>query len=288
MGKVFVIDVGKCTGCLCCVVACKDEYVANDWNPYSEPQPEYGAFWMRVDAQERGTNPKVKVTYTPTPCMHCDNAPCIKACPVNAITKRPDGIVLIDPNICNGCRPFGVESLCMQACPYNVIYFNNELGIAQKCTFCAHLLDEPNWKYGPRCYDACPAEAIVFGEENEPKIKELVNKAEVLYPEYNAKPRVYYLNLPKPFISGCIVDTEAEEVIVNAKVTAIDLYTSEKLEAYTDEFGDFWLRNLDRNHRYLIKIEKEGYKPKILGIYSPKQDINLKVINLGKEVTIKT
>jgi len=282
LGKVLVVDVAKCIGCLSCVVACKDEFVTNDWTPYSKPQPEYGAFWIKVDAQERGTTPKVKVTYTPILCMHCDNAPCIKACPVKAITKRADGIVLIEPNRCNGCRLLETGPLCMKACPYEVIYFNEQLGIAQKCTFCAHLLDDPNWKYGPRCYDACPIEAIVYGDENEPRIKELISKAKVLHPEYNAQPRVYYLNLPQPFITGCVVDLDLKEVIVNAKVTAIDLYTSEKHEVYTDDFGDFWLKDLKWNHRYLIEIEKEGYKKKTLGIYLTKQDLNLQVINLSR------
>jgi ferredoxin len=156
------------------------------------------------------------------------------------------------------------------------------LGIAQKCTFCAHLLDDPNWSYGPRCYDACPIEAILYGEESDPKIRELINRAKTLYPEYNAQPRVYYLNLPQPFITGSLVDPDLKEVIANAKVTAIDLYTSEKLEAYTDEFGDFWLKNLKWNHRYLVEIEKEGYRKKTLGIYITKRDLNLQIINLRR------
>jgi Fe-S-cluster-containing dehydrogenase component len=282
MGKALVIDVGRCIGCLSCVVACKDEFVNNDWTPYSKPQPEYGAFWIKVDAKERGTAPKVKVTYTPILCMHCDNAPCIKACPVKAITKRADGIVLIEPNRCNGCKPLDTGPLCMKACPYEVIYFNEQLGVAQKCTLCAHLLDDPNWRYGPRCYDACPIEAIIYGDENEPRIKELMSKAKVLHPEYNTQPRVYYLNLPQPFITGCVVDTDLKEVVVKAKVTAVDLYTSEKHETYTDEFGDFWLKDLKWDHRYLLEIEKEGYKKKTLGIYVTKHDLNLQIINLSK------
>jgi Fe-S-cluster-containing dehydrogenase component len=91
MRRILVIDVEKCIGCMSCVVACKDEFVANNWNPYSKPQPEHGHFWVKVDTIERGTIPKVKVTYTPILCMHCDNPPCIKACPVDAIVKRKDG-----------------------------------------------------------------------------------------------------------------------------------------------------------------------------------------------------
>jgi Fe-S-cluster-containing dehydrogenase component len=283
MGKVFIIDLERCTGCMSCVIACKDEFVANDWSPYSKPQPDYGHFWMRVDALERGTTPKVKVTYTPVPCMHCDNAPCIRACPANAIVKRNDGIVWINPNKCDGCKELENKFLCLKACPYNAIYVNNELGIAQKCTMCIHLLEDPNWKYGPRCYSACPTEAIIYGDENDPKVKELIGRAELLHPQYNSKPRVYYLNMPRPFIGGCVVDPAEKEVIIDATVTAIDLQTGDQHETRTDDFGDFWLKNLIWNHRYLVKVEKEGYGKKIIGVYTTEKDVNIGVINLSKK-----
>lgn len=282
MGKVIIIDVGKCVGCDSCVIACKDEFVGNDWSPYSKPQPEYGHFWMRLDKVERGSTPKVKVTYIPRPCMHCDSPPCVRACPVKAIKKRDDGIVLIDPVKCNGCE--GLPSkLCMDACPYEAIFFNEDLRIAQKCTMCAHLLDDPQWKYGPRCYDVCPTGAIIYGDENDPKIKELLAKAEVLKPELNTKPRVYYVNLPRPFIAGCVVDPEEKEVIIGAKVTALELNTGQVYEVFTDEFGDFWFTNLKWNHAYLLKVEKEGYKEKVLGVYKTDKDINVGDIFLEKQ-----
>jgi len=280
--KVMIIDIGKCTGCMSCVIACKDEFVENDWSPYSKPQPDHGHFWMKVNVQERGSIPKVKVTYIPTPCMHCDNPPCAKVCPTNAIVKRDDGIVLIDPDKCDGCKSVGTKPLCIDACPYGAIYYNEELNIAQKCTLCAHLLDDPNWKYGPRCYDVCPIEAIVFGDEDDPKIKELLKNAQVLNPEFGTKPRVYYLNLPKPFIGGCIVDPEAKEVVIGAKVTALDLYTGAKYETYTDEFGDFWFKDLEWNHKYLLKVEKEGYKEKVIGVYTTDKDVNVGDVFLAK------
>jgi len=171
MGKVLIIDAGNCTGCTSCVIACKDEYVANDWSPYSKPQPEYGHFWMKLDKMERGSTPRVRVSYRPHLCMHCDNPPCVGACPVNAIEKRNDGIVLIDPVVCNGCKQLP-SKLCMDACPYGVIYFNDDLGIAQKCTFCAHLLDDQGWKLGPRCYDMCPVDGVMtYGDDDDPRIK---------------------------------------------------------------------------------------------------------------------
>src|SRR4030042_433526 len=144
MAKAFAIDISICNGCYCCQIACKDEHVANDWTPYAKPQPDTGQFWLKQNEFVRGTVPKVKMHYLPILCMHCDEAPCIPACPIEgAIYKRDDGLVIIDPVKCTGCRN------CVDACPYHVIFFNEDLNIAQKCTGCAHLLadgwKEPRW-----------------------------------------------------------------------------------------------------------------------------------------------
>jgi len=268
MGKVMVIDISKCNGCYLCQIACKDEHVDNDWSPYAKPQPDTGHFWLKIEEMERGTTPKVKVTYIPILCMHCDNAPCISVCPVKAVVKRPDGLVIIDPTKCNGCKE------CIPACPYHVIYFNDKLNIAQKCTGCAHLVDgkDPLLTI-PRCVDVCPFDAILFGEEEE--LKELIAKAEVLKPEHGTKPRVYYLNLPKPFIAGTVYDPDIDECLEGAKVTAIDEKTGKTYETITDEFGDFWLTNLEWNHSYTIKIEKEGYNTWTLEGVKTEKDVNL-------------
>ena len=85
MGKVLVIDLNICNGCYNCQVACKDEHVANDWSPIAKPQPDTGQFWNKVTDLERGQVPKVKVTYMHSICQHCDDAPCIPACNVEAI-----------------------------------------------------------------------------------------------------------------------------------------------------------------------------------------------------------
>ena len=115
MKKAFVIDLSKCNGCYCCQVACKDEHVNNDWSPYAKPQPDTGQFWLGITEMERGSVPKVMVTYIPKLCMHCNDAPCMKDCKVDAIYRRKDGMVIIDPVKCTGCR------LCLDACPYDVI-----------------------------------------------------------------------------------------------------------------------------------------------------------------------
>ena len=164
-----MIDLSICNGCHNCQISCKDEHVANDWSPYAKPQPDTGQFWNKVINLERGTVPKVQVTYHHTICQHCENAPCMEACPQNAIYRRPDGIVIIDPEKCRG------NQLCMEACPYeNVIYFNDDANIAQKCTFCAHLIDR-GWTE-TRCSDACPTGAFTFGDEDDPKIKEKIGR----------------------------------------------------------------------------------------------------------------
>ena len=274
MGKVLVIDVAECVGCYCCQIVCKDEHVGNDWSPYAKPQPDTGHFWLKIDEKERGTIPKVKVTYIPVLCMHCDNAPCIPACPQNAIVKRGDGVVLITPDKCDGCR------LCLDACPYGVIYYNTELKIAQKCTLCTHLLDR-GWKE-TRCVGICQREAMLLGEENDPKIKALLEKAEVLHPEYGTKPRVYYLNLPKPFIAGTIVDPSTRECLEGAKITATDLVEGVRYQTTSDEFGDFWIKDLKWGHRYLIEVSKEGYASKKVGVAHTDKDINLGTIALLK------
>jgi Fe-S-cluster-containing dehydrogenase component len=106
--------------------------------PYAKPQPDTGQFWLKMNEIERGTKPKVKVSYIPVLCQHCDDAPCIAACPQSAISRRDDGLVIIDPKKCTGCR----NCLNVEACPYNgIIYFNENFNIAQKCTGCAHLAD---------------------------------------------------------------------------------------------------------------------------------------------------
>jgi tetrathionate reductase subunit B len=131
MAKAFVIDVGRCCGCYNCQLACKDEHVDNDWTPYARPQPETGQFWLNVEENVCGTIPKVKMHYVPTLCNHCEKAACIEACPNGAISTRDDGLVIIEPEKCEGgggCRA------CVAACPYGAIYFNEELGLAQKCT----------------------------------------------------------------------------------------------------------------------------------------------------------
>ncbi len=266
MGKVLVIDLDICNGCYNCQVACKDEHVGNDWSPIAKPQPDTGQFWTKVHDKVRGQVPKVKVTYMHSICQHCDDAPCIPACNVNAIYRRDDGAVIIDPDKCRG------NQLCISACPYeDVIYFNDSLNIAQKCTFCAHLLDD-GWSE-PRCVDACPTGAFTFGEEED--LAELIAKAEPLKPGLDVKPRVYYIGLPKRFIAGAVFDSEADECTEGATVTLTDAATGKSLTATTDGYGDFWFHQVEPAV-YTVLVEKNGYLAEKLGPVDATQiDVNV-------------
>jgi Fe-S-cluster-containing dehydrogenase component len=264
--KVFVVDLSICNGCYNCQFVCKDEHAGNDWTPYAKPQPEIGQFWVKVDERVHGTVPKVKVSYRPHLCMHCDNAPCMSACPAGAIKKREDGLVVASPEKCTGCRN------CVDACPYSAIYFNEDLNIAQKCTGCAHLLDS-GWTE-PRCVDACPTLALRFMDEDD--ARDLIAKAEVWKPELkdSVHPRVYYLNVPKKFIAGTVYDPVEEEVIIGAACTLTEAGSDRKYKVTTDNYGDFWFEGLP-DGRFSLEI-KAGGKVKVFdSLDTAGADINL-------------
>ena len=274
MGKVMVINYDICNGCYNCQIACKDEHVANDWSPIAKPQPDTGQFWNKIFDNVRGQVPKVKVTYEHSICQHCDDAPCITACNAGAIYKRDDGVVIIDPDKCRG------NMMCIAACPYeNVIYYNEALNIAQKCTFCAHLLDS-GWNE-PRCVDACPTGAFTFGEEAD--LKDLISKSEPLKSELaHVKPRVYYIGLPKKFIAGALFEQASEKCAEGATITATNNETGDKFQAKSDSYGDFWLKDL-KDGIYTLLIEKPGYLPQKFGpVDVTKKDINVGDIPIWK------
>jgi tetrathionate reductase subunit B len=267
--KVFVIDLNRCNGCHNCQIVCKDEHVGNDWTPIAKPQPDIGQFWIELTERVRGTVPKVKVAYRPNLCMHCDNAPCMEACKYEgALYKRDDGLVIVDPEKCTGCR------LCVDACPYEgAIWFNEDLNIAQKCTGCAHLLDD-GWTE-PRCADACPTLAIKFMDEIE--AKKLIAEAEVWTPKFKtkAKPRVYYLGLPKKFIAGTVYDPDEEEVIIGATCTLTPARGKAKAQTVkTDSYGDFWFEDLP-DGKFSLEIKKGRKVQTFKGLNTAAADINL-------------
>lgn len=199
----MVIDLRRCIGCHTCAIACK-----------LENNVPMGLFWNRVltrggpglDIPE-GSYPYLKREYLPVACQHCENAPCVKVCPVGATYKDPDGRVLIKYDRCIGCR------YCMTACPYNARVFNwqeplripghsygsqgvpdRKRGVVEKCSFCQQLVDAGG---EPFCVTCCPARARKFGDLNDPEseVSRLLRErpAERLLEDRGTRPQVYYL-----------------------------------------------------------------------------------------------
>lgn len=261
----MVIDVAHCIGCYNCFIACKDEHCGNDHSPYAAAQPLTGQTWMNVIETQRGQYPKVKVDYTAIPCMHCDDAPCVAASRDGAVYKRADGIVIIDPVKAKGQKEL------VNRCPYRVIFWNEESQLPQKCTFCAHLLDA-GWKE-PRCVEACPTGALVFGDLDDPNsaISKLLasTETEVLHPEFGLNEKVRYIGLPKSFIAGCVVLGDIDECAKGATVTLEELDvdgnpTGAKQTKVTDGFGDFEFDGLPANTKYKLTVSMAGYKDQVL------------------------
>ena len=260
----MIIDVAKCHDCNNCFLACKDEYVENDFPPYSIAQPWHGHRWMNIMRKERGQYPKVDVAYLPVPCMHCDDAPCINVAEQDSVYKRPDGIVIIDPEKATGNKNL------IESCPYGVIWWNEEKDVPQKCTFCAHLLDD-GWRE-PRCVQACPTGALKFISTEESKMKAMINSEglEVYLPKYQTNSRVYYKNLYRYtscFVAGSIALQDTDECAEGAAITLTNGSTSVVGKAETNNYGDFKIDNLEEGSgEYTLEITFEGYEPKILAI----------------------
>lgn len=263
--KVLLVDINKCNGCYNCQIACKDEHVGNAWPPVAKPQPDTGHFWLKVTDVVQGSVPKVRVRYTIELCQHCGEAPCLTACKAGAIYRRADGIVVIDPERCTGSRN------CLYTCPYGAVYFNAGLNIAQKCTMCAHLLDQ-GWKE-PRCVDACPTGALTFGEETD--LAPLLAGAEPLKPALGTRPRVYYKGWPdRFFVAGAVYDPDADEVLMGARVELTNQATGATAAATTDLFGDFWFERQEPG-TYQLRITMDPYAGVLLPDIAVTGDTNI-------------
>ena len=148
----LIVDVAECTNCNLCALACQDEYVGNDWPGVAAEMPKHGHRWIDIKRKERGQPPIVDVAYVPVMCQHCDDAPCMQAAKDGAVTKRADGIVIIDPVKAKG------QKQIVDACPYGAVFWNEEKQLPQAWPFDAHLLDA-GWNE-PRAATACPTGAI--------------------------------------------------------------------------------------------------------------------------------
>ena len=264
--KVFVFDFSRCNGCRNCQIACKDEHVDQAWLPFAEAQPDTGQFWLKLNERVCGQVPKVHVVYTVEMCRHCDDAPCMAAAP-EAVYRREDGLVIVDPAKAKGCREL------VEACPYGAIYYNEELDLPQKCTGCAHLVDEG---LPPHCVDVCPHEALRMMDESELP-EGAVPAGEV------GSPNLYYLNDPKRFVAGCVADLEEDEVVIGAKVTLENLDSGEVEACETDEFGDFWFRRLPEAN-FRVYVEAEGYLTRTVETSTVEEDKNVGTIGMYKNL----
>jgi Fe-S-cluster-containing dehydrogenase component len=189
----MIVDLDRCNGCGACVVACA---VENNVPPASAGATERtGLSWLQV---HRVDGPGGRAAYVPIMCQQCDaHTPCASVCPQNAVELDPSsGIVGQVPVRCLGCR------YCMAACPYHARSFNwwdpewpgsmvetlnpavstRTRGVVEKCTFCSQRLqaartqqavagdgDGKAPEHTPACVEACPAEALVFGNLSDPE-----------------------------------------------------------------------------------------------------------------------
>ena len=249
----LIADVERCDNCRNCFLATKDEHIGNDFPGYAAPQPEQVHSWVDIVRKERGHWPIVEARFMPVMCNHCDDAPCMKAAKNGAITKRADGIVIIDPEKSKG------QKAIVDACPYGAVFWNEERQIPQAWIFDAHLLDQ-GWTK-PRVQQSCPTDvfrAVKVDDEEMRAIKEREGLA-VLRPELNTKPRVYYKNLhlmTACFVSGSVVIAVngVDECAEGVDVVLIR-NGSEVARTKTDVFGEFKIDRLDpRSGRYELKL----------------------------------
>lgn len=187
----FYFDSSACSGCKTCQVACKDK---NDLT--------HGIRWRRVyeitggNWEKQGDTwiPEVSSYHLSMSCNHCEDPICLKSCPTTAIIKREDGIVVIDPERCMGCR------YCEWACPYDALQFNENSGQMTKCDLCFDYVEEGKL---PSCVASCPMRVLDFGTK-----KELIEK-------YGQEDKVFPMPDPKicnpSFVLKAHKDAEQED-----------------------------------------------------------------------------
>ena len=257
MKQYYIIcDISLCLDCNNCFMACKDEHVGNKWLPYTHAQPRHGHRWMNILRKERGQFPRIDVAYLPMPCQHCADPPCTKVNP-GCLNRREDGIVLIDTD-----KAIGDRSL-VDNCPFGTIYWNEEAGVAQKCTMCAHILEGGLWERKiPRCVHSCPTHALEFYHvEPEEMEKKIEGEALERYrPELGGcGANVYYRNLyrfEKLFIAGGLL--KGGECAEGVEVTLTGGLSAGQTPGFsatrtTDYFGDFKFDGLDPGE-YTISV----------------------------------
>ena len=260
----MIIDVAECTNCNLCTLATMDEYVGNDFPSYAAPMPRHGHRWINILQKERGQAPMIDIAYVPTLCNHCDDAPCIKAAKDGAISKRDDGIVIIDPVKAKG------QKQLVAACPYGHIWWNDELDLPQHWPFDAHLIDQ-GWQQ-TRGQQSCPTGAMKAIKVEDAVMTSIAadQGLEIIRPDLaSTRPRVWYRNLwryTKCFIAGS-VSAEQGGVVDCVEGAKVRLMQAGRVVAETasDNYGDFKFDRLDENSgAYTVEIEAAGRAKKIV------------------------
>jgi Fe-S-cluster-containing dehydrogenase component len=261
----LIVDVAKCTNCNLCTLANQDEHVGNEFSGYSAPMPRHNHRWIEIRAHERGSGPLMDVAYLPVMCQHCDDAPCIEAAQNGAVSKRPDGVVLIDPVKAKGQRAIA------EACPYGAVHWNEELQLPQHWFFDAHLLDA-GW-VEPRCTQVCATGALTAVKVTDDEMREIRSREglEELQPGSKTRPRVHYKNLYRfthEFIGGTVIRT-VDGVTDCVAGAAIRLERAGAVvgETVTDAYGEFKIDGLEpHSGMYRVSIAIDGAEAKRLDV----------------------
>jgi len=253
----MIVDISGCDNCRNCFLATKDEHIGNDFPGYAASQPEHGHSWIDIERKERGSYPIVEAHFMPVMCNHCDDAPCMKAAKDGAISKRADGIIIIDPEKSKG------QKAIVDACPYGAVYWNEEKQIPQAWIFDAHLLDR-GWTQ-TRAEQSCPTgvfRSVKVEDQEMQRIKE-EEGLEVLQPELETKPRVYYKNLhlmTQCFVAGSVVvNVEGVEECAEDAEVILKQNDSEVARVTTDIFGEFKIDKLEKKSGpYKLEVNSDS------------------------------
>lgn len=175
---VFVVDLSKCIDCNACMIACKAE---------NNVPLGHHRIWVKQHGPE-GTYPNLKMSFEPGNCMHCDQAPCVDACPTEATYTESNGIIAINQDRCIGCKA------CMVACPYHARYYDEDKKKVDKCSFCDHRLKA---SLDTACVNTCMTGSRQYGDINDPgsEVSKLLKKHKyhVKLEEKGTGPAIYYI-----------------------------------------------------------------------------------------------